>query len=333
MADVRTIADRAAPALQSEILRMFGTLSAADQNAVTAALQTGDLGEVVRLFSLSPLATAQSTARLMAILAAVYEGGVRAAGVSLAGWSFRMLSGLSLAWLESESARLVTRISEDTRQSIRRVLTSGYVEGVGARAMGRQIRSLVGLTPDQAVAVARYTAALPPITEEARLRLTQTYARRLLALRAETIARTETMSAANAGQMAAWVEQAAVGRLDRTRVWVEWMVTEDDRLCPLCAPMDGQRIRIGDQFVATTTGFPGGRPTASGPGSERLRRQIRPDPYSRPRDAHGRFVALQKRRTAEGLILLRRPISVPYPPLHPNCRCAMVLRQSQGAIS
>ena len=121
------------------------------------------------------------------------------------------------------------------------------------------------------------------------------------------------------------------GLLDRRRTWIEWMVTEDDRLCPWCAPMDGMRIRMGDMFQSHSKGFPEGKPENWSPGSERRRKgPIKPDPRSQPRDEQGRFTSLRKRDDRDHLsgrlVPLKRSLIVPHPPLHPNCRCAVVLK-------
>lgn len=65
--------------------------------------------------------------------------------------------------------------------------------------------------------------------------------------RAETIARTEVMDAANAGQVEAW-EQATEDGLLTGNEEKEWIVTPDDRLCPVCEPMDGVSVPLDEDF-------------------------------------------------------------------------------------
>jgi SPP1 gp7 family putative phage head morphogenesis protein len=65
--------------------------------------------------------------------------------------------------------------------------------------------------------------------------------------RAETIARTEVMSAANEGQLEAW-DQAKEDGLLTGAEQKEWIVTPDDRLCPVCEPMDGETVPIDEDF-------------------------------------------------------------------------------------
>jgi SPP1 gp7 family putative phage head morphogenesis protein len=65
--------------------------------------------------------------------------------------------------------------------------------------------------------------------------------------RAETIARTETMRAANEGQIEAWQQAAETGLLTGNES-TEWITTPDDRLCPICEPLDGQTTALGGTF-------------------------------------------------------------------------------------
>lgn len=65
--------------------------------------------------------------------------------------------------------------------------------------------------------------------------------------RAETIARTETMTASNEGQQEAWSQAADDGLLtgDETQVWI---ITDDDRLCDECNDLDGATAGLDESF-------------------------------------------------------------------------------------
>ena len=67
------------------------------------------------------------------------------------------------------------------------------------------------------------------------------------AVRAETIARTEVMRASNQGQLEAWDQATEKGLLTGNEK-IEWIVTPDDRLCPICEPLDEQTIERGGTF-------------------------------------------------------------------------------------
>jgi SPP1 gp7 family putative phage head morphogenesis protein len=69
--------------------------------------------------------------------------------------------------------------------------------------------------------------------------------------RAETIARTETMRASNQGQQELWAQAEDAGLLTGKEEQ-EWIVTPDDRLCPICEPMDGVTAPMGGSFRLNT---------------------------------------------------------------------------------
>lgn len=125
-----------------------------------------------------------------------------------------------------------------------------FKEGLPPRESARLIRSLIGLTERDARAVAKLRAtllergALPAAVEKQTAR----YAERLLNARAETIARTETMTAAAQGQAELWSQAEAAGLLTGEELR-EWIVTDDDRTCEICLPMDGQQVAKGENFV------------------------------------------------------------------------------------
>lgn len=142
---------------------------------------------------------------------------------------------------------MVRGITEDARQAIRQLVRDMFAGGdVTVDEVARQIRRHLGLTARQSQAVWRRQqdllrrAADPasPMTEERALREAADYARQSQASRAETIARTESMRAANAGQQELWRQAEAEGYLAPTQQR-QWLVTPDELLCPICEPIPG----------------------------------------------------------------------------------------------
>ena len=56
--------------------------------------------------------------------------------------------------------------------------------------------------------------------------------------RADIMARTEVMTAANDASIQRYTQEGATG-------W-EWYTTQDDRLCPQCAPLHGRKYKFGE---------------------------------------------------------------------------------------
>lgn len=150
-----------------------------------------------------------------------------------------------------QTARMVTRVGDETKRAIRAIVGSGYVEGVPPRDQAMAIRPLIGLTERDATAARRrLDAALTDgVAPEKAAKQAERYEKKLLARRAENIARTETLSAENAGQDAAWQTAVDAGLLDAGRQR-EWIATPgSERTCEMCLPMHGQRVALGVPFT------------------------------------------------------------------------------------
>lgn len=149
-------------------------------------------------------------------------------------------------------ADLVIEIGEGTRNAIRREIDKAFKEGLGADRTADNIINLIGLTERQAGAVTKFRqTALENGASIARAkRDAKEYADRLLKYRAETIARTELMKAANEGHLEMvrqGIDQGVIPNRPMVKVWI---VAPDDRLCEWCAPMDEQRVSIDDFFMS-----------------------------------------------------------------------------------
>ena len=116
-------------------------------------------------------------------------------------------------WIKRHTAELVKGVSQTTKDEIAALLDEAFVdETLDQRDLMAEIRDLLGDKD-----------------------------------RAELIARTETMRAANAGQREAWrqgVEDGYVEPKER-RVWI---VTDDDALCEECEPLDGVTAPVDGEY-------------------------------------------------------------------------------------
>ena len=158
------------------------------------------------------------------------------------------------------AANLVVEVSDETRAAIRQAIVNavsrkqapiqaareiiGVLVRDGARAGG-----VAGLTRRDARAVRNFREELQNagLSDTHVKAQTRRFAEKKLKDRASTIARTETMNALNAGQDAAWKQQQKKGLLGKN-AQKEWIVTPDDRLCQICAPLDGETVPIAKNF-------------------------------------------------------------------------------------
>ena len=151
-----------------------------------------------------------------------------------------MLPGLYERVLAHIGDRIVA-IDATTREAIRNTIEQALVRGDSVGIMAERIRGQVGLTPSQVSQVARFSEGLqrageaPQRIEE----LTAPLIVRLKRDRALRIARTETVTAANAGEYARLEQAVAAGYVDPGDIRRYWLTSEDDRVCPYCAPVPG----------------------------------------------------------------------------------------------
>lgn len=127
-------------------------------------------------------------------------------------FAFDVTSQAAVDWAKKHAAELVKGVSKASREDIRQLVEDAFTEQLTVDELAAEIESVIG---DEA--------------------------------RAESIARTETMRASNAGQQEAWSQATKAGLLigDEQQ---EWVVTPDDRLCPVCEDLDGQTVGLDESF-------------------------------------------------------------------------------------
>lgn len=181
---------------------------------------------------------------------------------------FDLVNPEATAWASGKSSQLVTNITSDTRQSIQAIIASMFDEGVSGPGAARLIRQHIGLTPQYSNAVLSLRKHLGDPRNAGKkiyagrtpIRIPKTgadvafierragrYAQRLLNVRTRTIARTEGIAAANQGQIQLWKQATKEGLLFGNEL-KEWIVTPDDRLCPICEPLDRELAPLKESF-------------------------------------------------------------------------------------
>lgn len=144
------------------------------------------------------------------------------------------------------TADLVTNVNKETKAAIRQMIFEAIRDGDAPIEAQKVIRQVVGLTKRDAMTVKRLMALDPSRASRK--------AAQLVRRRAINIARTETMRASNLGQKATWQHMVQEGLLDPATTRQVWIVTDDDRLCPDCAPMEGLAVDLDEDFAQTERG-------------------------------------------------------------------------------
>jgi SPP1 gp7 family putative phage head morphogenesis protein len=153
-------------------------------------------------------------------------------------------------WINTRGAELAVGFSQAQTDAVRFLIRRYTVdEPLGPLQLARILRPVIGLTPKQAQAVARFRSSLVAEGLPARTIEHQVgnYAGFLHRYRAERIARTELSYAYNYGQFEA-VGKARDEGMFRGPVVKEWITAEDERTCDFCGPMDGAIIDYDETF-------------------------------------------------------------------------------------
>lgn len=246
IAEIRRLADaaqqRIEKLLNEAIARWQKTLTDEQILGIVRAVQQ-EFGLTAR-FDLSKPAQALESVVREAIAATAQTVPVR----PVVRFRFDATSPETIAFAQQFSGRFIREINDETRKGIRAAVVRSAQGQLTPRQLASVIRPMLGLTARQVQAVARRRAALFQAGVKDIDKRIERYAAKLLRQRAQTIARTETIAAATEGQLAAWKAAQQRGLLDSSARKV-WIVTPDDRLCPVCRPLDGQRVPLSAAFV------------------------------------------------------------------------------------
>lgn len=243
------ILDRLEPSLRRQVQDALNLLARSISiDALVEAIVSGDqtvLARITRTLS-------RALKRAVATVERAYEVGRSSASASVPqSWqaSLSTTNPLALRAAATSSARLVTNVTSETRRAIRGVIQASYAEGLAPRDAARLIKPLVGLTERQAKAVlaSRTRDIARGLTVEQVDKRAAKYSERLLKQRAEMIARTEILRSGNQGQVDLW-RQAEQNGLMPLGSEKEWLVADDDRLCPECEPLGGVSVPIDESF-------------------------------------------------------------------------------------
>ena len=248
------LADRQVPAFAGAIeTAVKGLARQVTDDAVAVDLGTG---EPVR--TLSVLDGWQVTKQKQRDPEALYAETIAAAAAETVSMdladSFTLTSPLVMQEAERLAGHMIVDVKQSTRDAVRRTISDAWRDGLAPRESAVLIRQVIGLDKRRAIALGNYARAQSGASGGAnRDKRILAYSRRLVKDRALTIARTETMRAANAGVQLGWQEMVNAGHLPAS-MRQQWITTPDDRLCDLCAPMSGQEIMLQGEFQSTVRG-------------------------------------------------------------------------------
>lgn len=150
-------------------------------------------------------------------------------------------------WLKTRGSELITEVTEQVKLTVRAVIRQAHTDGWTIPEQSKRIRDVVGLHSRQERAVQAYYDRLVAHGADDVEKKIARYADQLHRQRGELIARTETMSALNAGTTASWHVAEDAG-LVPAGTEKEWVAGRTDRTCPQCAGLFGKRVPLKAKF-------------------------------------------------------------------------------------
>jgi SPP1 gp7 family putative phage head morphogenesis protein len=155
----------------------------------------------------------------------------------------------SADFVRQRSLSRAVQLSDDMKDTVRDILHDGFEAGTHPAAMVDEIKSTVGLTKGQRARVRAREKAM----REAGFKREEINAARdefsdqLRGMRAEAIARTETLDAQTQGLKDSW-NQAKEEGLMPPGTKKKWVATNDERTSDICDELDGQEVGVDEQF-------------------------------------------------------------------------------------
>jgi len=264
---------------EPDIARMFLEMVADIQDVATLEelahlLETGRTNEAMALGQAHVERFANRVTRLIVVAGESTEAFLISRGIEV---NYDAVNVRAVREMQANRTRMITEITQDQREAIRYTLSEGVRQGLNPKEQARMFRRSIGLTSQQAQAVVNYRRQLeqgnraaldralrdrrfdrtvtgvvegtrPPLTEAELDRMTERYRQRWLKFRAESIARTEALGAANTGSYEMYRQAVDNGVLNLDDIEREWEVKLDGREREWHHTMSGQKRRLDEQF-------------------------------------------------------------------------------------
>lgn len=164
-----------------------------------------------------------------------------------------------IASARNQASKLAKTMSSEQYAKVRTIIGNGVEKGYTSRQIARQLRDHIGINTRQDAQMrnavldatqAGIDAGLEGDALDAHVQgVADTLYQKLINIRANMIARTETMQAQNAGLMIG-VNQAIEdpqSSIDSSYT-KRWIAADDERTCPTCSALDGTEVPLDEDF-------------------------------------------------------------------------------------
>lgn len=216
---------------------------------------------------------------------------------------FNVSNARAVRVMQENGLRLVQQFTQQQRAATMQAISDGIAEGANPRTMARRFRDSIGLTRKQQQIISNYRRQLlegdrgalrrqlrdrrfdrtirrafdnrQPLTEAQIDRMVEAYRKRFVAHRAETIARTESLSSVNAGNREMFQQALEMGHVSDDQIVRRWNTAGDERVRDFGRgadtshlTMEGQEVRGMETHFVSGAGNLALHPGGFGIGSE-----------------------------------------------------------------
>jgi hypothetical protein len=157
-------------------------------------------------------------------------------------------------WSYVHAGEMITTQSKGMVKTIRNMVSEAMNGDMTTEDLKWSLRHNIKLPPRYSQAVKNYRESLRKsgMKNSKINQLSEAYARRLLLDHADTIARTEVMTALSKGQRKYWDDMAGSGILPTNIIMRMWSTSKDERTCATCIPMQGKKVAYNARFELPT---------------------------------------------------------------------------------
>lgn len=192
--------------------------------------------------------------------------------------SFDQTNFRAVRLMQDAQFRLIREFTQDQREAMRAVMTSGVAQGMNPRQQARLVTQVIGLNSRQVESINNYRSMLQNnsaealrrslrdrrfdrsvdraasggegLTEDQIDRMVSRYTQNQLDYRARMIARTEALRAVNQASYEAFQQAIDSGDVRSDELQHEWITASDNRVRDSHASMHGQKRPFGQPFIS-----------------------------------------------------------------------------------
>jgi hypothetical protein len=187
---------------------------------------------------------------------------------------FDLLNPRMIDAVRELETRVITTLDQALVDTVKAYVENGIRDGVNPRTVARSLRSVLGLAPNQELAVRNYekalrgenpnasptdyllrdkrfdrTVAKGDLSEQQIETMVAAYRKRMLAFNAETNARTAALDAQKLAQRLSWEDAIQKGIVSRDRMQKTWIGVLDERERETHVKMEGVTVGFDEPFI------------------------------------------------------------------------------------